>query len=151
MALIVMTGENTFQYYDDGRGGTTGNVDVVTQEEASSLGFEPGDMYRNDDPRNKANKQSPTPTAQAGGGSSSAGGGDGFVADSYRNEQTGEVLTAADYEAREYGKAIRETTATTAADGTLTFELPPCERDVAVKVTFHRDVRNGIARPRLTW
>jgi len=43
------------------------------------------------------------------------------------------------------GKVIAQSTATT-ADGTLKFDLPACNRDVAVKV-----YRDGSARPRLEW
>ena len=66
MPLIVMTGPNTFQYYEDGRPGTTGNVDVISAEEAAALGYEPGDMYHKDDPRNKRNKIQAAPVADQG-------------------------------------------------------------------------------------
>ena len=49
------------------------------------------------------------------------------------------------------GKVLSESAATTSPDGTLTFDLPPCERDMAVKVMLHKDIKNGVSRPRLTW
>jgi hypothetical protein len=48
------------------------------------------------------------------------------------------------------GKVLQATTVTTTADGALSFDLPPCERDVAVKVVKESLAGHG-GRPRLTW
>lgn len=48
------------------------------------------------------------------------------------------------------GEMIRATSITTAADGTLTFRLPPCDSDIAVKVTQEAGGPKG-GRPRVTW
>jgi hypothetical protein len=48
------------------------------------------------------------------------------------------------------GKIIQESSVTTAPDGTLTFTVPPCDRDVAVKVL--RDAADGRGgRARIQW
>lgn len=64
MPYIVMTGPDTFQYYEDDRPGS--EVDVITSEEAASMGYAPGSMYRQDDPRRQ--KQAPAAAAAAPAG-----------------------------------------------------------------------------------
>ncbi|NQT51466.1 DUF5060 domain-containing protein, partial [bacterium] len=48
------------------------------------------------------------------------------------------------------GKVVQTLTATTTTDGTLTFALPPCDLDVAVKVVKEAAGPNG-GRPRVAW